>query len=307
MHGRIKTITTEEQKLKQQKINEVKAKEYQEAMGRLLEKRANKEYDDEALAITREVLLNNPDIVTLWNYRREIFLLRLKELTEEELGKILQLELSLIELCLRNQPKSYGTWHHRIWMLDNFPTSDWNKELALCTKYLALDDRNFHCWSYRRLAVERAQIPAIDEYNFTTSKIESNFSNYSAWHYRSKLLPKLFMDPEGKFPIAEEKHQSELELVQNAAFTDPDDQSAWFYLRWLLGLRNPGASFICALIKSDQVFIGLTRKIRLSDEYDLELWIKGEKIPVNWISVSGAKFSPIWSCALPQEVIKIFQ
>ena len=84
---------------------------------------------------------------------------------------------------------------------------------------------------------------------FTMERINSNFSNYSAWHYRSKLLPRTSPDNRAW-------HHAELDLVQNAvnqlsyliallyyvslqAFTDPDDSSAWLYQSWLVGGRIP--------------------------------------------------------------------
>ena len=55
-------------------------------------------------------------------------------------------------------------------------------------------------------------------------KVESNFSNYSAWHYRTKLIPTLCASPAAlQGQIAEE-----FDSVQQAVFTEPDDQSAWF-------------------------------------------------------------------------------
>ena len=66
-----------------------------------------------------------------------------------------------------------------------------------------------HGWDYRRYivaALKRAPEPpaystrkrpkptTASELSYTTSKISASFSNYSAWHYRSKLLPILWQE-----------------------------------------------------------------------------------------------------------------
>ena len=67
---------------------------------------------------------------------------------------------------------------------------------------LSLDSRNFHGWGYRRTvisALESIELQAEDsntdltetEFEYTTKMINSNLSNFSAWHNRSKLIPRL--------------------------------------------------------------------------------------------------------------------
>ncbi len=67
---------------------------------------------------------------------------------------------------------------------------------------LSLDNRNFHGWGYRgkvitaledagpRLMGEATSMTE-EEFQYTTKMIESNLSNFSAWHTRSKLIPRL--------------------------------------------------------------------------------------------------------------------
>ncbi|KAJ7313167.1 hypothetical protein JRQ81_004441 [Phrynocephalus forsythii] len=239
MHGRLKVKTTEEQAEAKRLEREKKLSQYVTATKAIFEKRKTGQLDKEALDLTSQVLGANPDFATLWNFRREIFL-HLEKESPEEMQALCKAELSFLESCLRVNPKSYGTWHHRCWVMERIPEPDWARELELCSKFLEVDERNFHCWDYRRFVVQRAQVLPEDELAFSDSLITRNFSNYSSWHYRSCLLPKLYPDPQQQGRINEEILLKELELVQNAFFTDPNDQSAWFYHRWLLGRGDLG-------------------------------------------------------------------
>nr|XP_054748223.1 geranylgeranyl transferase type-2 subunit alpha-like [Lytechinus pictus] len=235
MHGRLKVKTTEEQQEAKRKEREKKLKLYTAGTQKVFEKRKKKEYDGEILEVCAQLLSANPDVYTLWNVRKETFQVFAETKSCDEMKDLYDRELGFIENCLRVNPKSYGAWYHRCWVMDHTPKPDWKQELKLCNLYLEYDERNFHCWDYRRFVVARSDVALSDDLEFTSTKISTNFSNYSSWHYRSKLLPQLHPDQEKKGRIKEEILMQEYELVQNAFFTDPNDQSAWFYHRWLMG------------------------------------------------------------------------
>ncbi|KAF8969895.1 hypothetical protein BDZ97DRAFT_1754314 [Flammula alnicola] len=74
--------------------------------------------------------------------------------------------------------------------------------------------------------------PESAELAYTSRKIEANFSNFSAWHQRSKTLTSLW--EQGKLDESKSREE-EFELLRNAMYTDPNDQSVWMYHRWLVG------------------------------------------------------------------------
>ncbi|KAG1699319.1 Geranylgeranyl transferase type-2 subunit alpha [Nymphon striatum] len=281
MHGRLKVKTTEQQKEEKRKKQQKKLELFQGASKKAFLKRENRELDEDALKLTTEILSLNPDFYSLWNFRKEIILEFKRTRKEEEIIKLFKDDLGFTEICLRNNPKSYCAWHHRHWVMQNTPKPDWERELKICNQYLLLDERNFHCWDYRRFVVQESGISNNKELEFSSEKIENNFSNYSAWHYRSKLLPLVHAGNSYK-KIDESKLLEEFELVQNAAFTDPNDQSAWFYHRWLLGRSDSVPevySFIISKLNENHtVVVSFSSPILINEENKLVLLLNEERV-----------------------------
>lgn len=267
------------------------------------------------LSLLEKALLVNPDPLHLWNHRRQV-LLQQEEMQQKPNGSntspsssptadpLLASELPLTQAALQRNPKAYGAWSHRKWVLQHVrpPSTVLQQELELTTQFLTLDERNFHCWNFRRFVVgciaaaaavsssfstveEEHNGVTIDawtgawtvasgfrlmgpqvapptsspsptkevaatsnntvampldliqsEFDFTTSKIKDNFSNFSAFHYRSQLLPVLMAaQTEGDNDDARsDLLDEEFRLLEDAFCTEPDDQTAWWYHSILL-------------------------------------------------------------------------
>ena len=225
-----------------------------------------RDFSETSFDLTTKLLSVNPDAHTLWNFRRTILSNRLDEINKKveglEIDKLLEAliseEFSLTVDCIAKvNPKSYSTWYHRRWVVEHIGRikdesgctvghrMQLAEELALCSKFLALDERNFHCWNYRSFIAKEKSVSSKEEMEFTTSLIERNFSNYSAWHKRTQVVNTNSV----------EELQSELELVSNAIFTEPADQTCWIYHQWL----------ILRLVKKENIF-SLSHVIQLSEE-----------------------------------------
>ena len=282
MHGRLKVKTSAQQEAEKKKERAVKLAGYRQAMAAILSRRSEGRQDEQQLKLTGQVLLANPDLNTLWNIRRE----SLAVLAQTE-AVWWRAELGLTQQCLMTNPKSYGAWHHRWFCLDQAgEAADWEREVGLCDRFLEADERNFHCWDYRQAVAVRAGRGEEAELEFSREKINKNFSNYSAWHYRSKLLTR-----SGR--LEEEVQHAELDLVQNAAFTDPEDSSAWFYHTWLLQSGGDQRPVSLLYLEADltQVRLATTRpvslaqiKVRLEPETSSVTWTEGEdRFRTEWV------------------------
>ena len=163
------------------------------------------------------MLSSNPEYYSVWNYRRQVlrheFLQAASSDSEnagvDRIADLIKSDLLFLIPLLRSFPKCYWIWNYRLWLLDEakrllpLPLARglWQEELALVGRMLSLDSRNFHGWGCRRFVVETLEMllsegttrktMAPEEFEYAKKMISTNLSNFSAWHYRTKLIQRL--------------------------------------------------------------------------------------------------------------------
>lgn len=194
---------------------------------------------------------------------------------QKEISLLITEDLAFLIPLLRQFPKCYWIWNHRAWLLQRaseyLPIAVakklWQGEMALVGKMLSYDSRNFHGWGYRRkvvAALEQLTLQELqekeaaieettegdalapkasmaeEEYAYTTKMIRTNLSNFSAWHNRTKLIPKLLDERRADGTARRKLLDEEIDLITQALYTDPNDQSLWFYHQYLVAVILPG-------------------------------------------------------------------
>ena len=247
---------TEEEKAK----NELQLKKLKAIQDEILKIREKNKYDQKSMDFLLKSSVLMPDYSTIWAIRKILMEQYLPTLTDDESMEYLLKEIKAILPIMMKNPKTYLLWHHRVWCLVKCIEIEIKKgieleksvligEIGLCNKFFLKDDRNFHCWNYRVKILSLISIyfqknfPKFieDELKFTIEKVTMNFSNFSAWLYRSKLIPIYFVQHNIKWNTKEalDFFKNDLELIKKAIYTDPKDQSPWNYLSWIITNFSP--------------------------------------------------------------------
>lgn len=285
-------LTKEAKNAKLEK-DKTKISQYHEVKSKVFTARSNKEYTIGMLNNVTDLLMINPEFYTVWNIRRET-LVALFDSSQLDKYKALNDDLKMVMLLLKRFPKCYWIYNHRLWCLKVLgEKADWIVELGIVSKLLSLDPRNFHGWQLRRIVVQSMESQDkskvdqlkinIQEFEFTTSKVNNNISNFSAWHNRSKLIPKIHqlyneteIDLDANLikyrdlfddPLLLLKH--EIKLINTGMYVDVDDSSVWLYLYWLLSddffVKRLNETFYKGILKEQLMVISELNDLEKED------------------------------------------
>lgn len=308
-HGVTRTVRTRTEEQRLQDLEKIK--KYRNLEDQIRTQVATGTYTLDLFELTTKLLRQNPEYYTIWNIRRRCLISCLLSGAADQTSsdaqdgtsdtknqdsdsQVLQSEIAFTMPLLLEFPKCYWIWNFRQWLLAQaiqrlpLPVARkiWETELGLVSKMLNKDQRNYHAWGYRRLVVAQLESSKLDgksmaedEFAYTTKMIRQSLSNFSAWHNRSQLIPKV-LEQRG----ADDKARAaflgeELDLVRDALNVGPEDQSLWYYHQFLVSqiVGDGNKPSITPALTVDEKIAYLKHEIDeikdLLEDYDNIKWI----------------------------------
>ena len=302
-------------------LNETKIARFRQLYDECFALRSEKNYSRDALKRLDLLQELNPELYTMCNYRRNILLHLWKEpsMTAEEQSETkandLEAELELSTRIITKDYKVYSAWVHRKWLIEQLDPER-RKQVLLgenkkCEGLLKLDERNFHVWGYRRwvtgLLSDMHAHTWEHDWSFTKAKIGQNFSNYSAWHSRALILgDRLEREVTAQLKLANREGEvgeelcatlsEEMSLAERAFYADPNDQSSWFYARYLLRLLK----LIRTSVGSGTAQSAYDAAVQLVESACTEIQLEAASDPDG--EAGNAPLPPYWSVLMLRHV-----
>ncbi|KAL1634162.1 CAAX geranylgeranyltransferase alpha subunit [Neofusicoccum ribis] len=193
--------------------------EYDEAMSYLRAVMARNEMSDRVLALTEDIIQQNPAHYTVWLYRAKVVL---------TLGKDLRDELAWLNAAALKNLKNYQIWHHRQTIVDKL--ADPAGEQDFIARMLVKDSKNYHVWSYRQWLVRRFALWDKGEIEAVDALLREDVRNNSAWNHRWFLV---FAGNPGSFS-QKAVLDREMDYAKAAVKLAPQNPSPWNYLRGIV-------------------------------------------------------------------------
>ena len=231
---------------------------------------------DDELKLTATCLQRNPKAYGAWFHRkwtvRHWLLQSASTTTEEQRSVTLQTELGLCASFLDKDERNFHCWNYRRFVVaamlelpvlatsaddGNVPVElldgSWKVGGTVMGPQLASKYAAAHATTASKQQPQpsaSADEVVRSEFEYTAQRIEKNFSNCSAFHYRSKLIDLVLdadlrdegisRNEEGEaYQARLDMARGELETIQSAVFTEPDDQTAWWYHRFVIAWARP--------------------------------------------------------------------
>lgn len=214
----------------------------------------NQQLLEDDLMLTEHALRAHPKVYWIWNHRMwclvqyPLFTSASSPASSSSTSHtrdatwVWERELKLVEKMLDLDPRNFHGWNCRRAILTHLGhtlLSSHPRTADLAATHPAFPALLSHA-SLQHADVESVKTRLLTladrELAYALRKIESNFSNFSAWHQRSQLLPHVWAAKRLQRDQIDGQVDAELELVKQAMYTDPSDQSVWFYHRWLVEL-----------------------------------------------------------------------